>query len=473
MAIDSNVLINERIREELRAGLPPQQAIHAGYERAWATILDSNVTTLIAGLALLAFGSGPIKGFAVVHCLGILTSMFSSVMFSRALVNLWYGRRKRPEVGVHRHRVESPARPARPMPPPTRPRRIEGSGRQKLARELTSHGILPNQTGHPVHEERVDPQRDLLHHLHRGGVLPCDQGIALLDRVHRRHGDPGPVRADRGHQQDPPHRRADGLRRSAGDQLRHLARRADPSAGQARRQAGRAGRQRVRRAVQGRAGSGRVPPGSDAAGRVGQQAGLLGERGRAAQAHQQRSGRPVRRRRAGARRRLGADLRGGRHHGVPGLSLRMEVRRRRRDRQPARRGDHPGLLRLFPVGILAVGAGGRAGGAGLLGERIRGHHGPDPRELPQVPQAQHPRDHRPRDHVHDQPHHHHPRLDPDDGAGHAVLRRPHPALLRHGPDHRHLVRHLLVGVRRRRAGHVDGRQARTRARWCSRVVRTR
>ncbi len=95
MAIDSNVLINERVREELRGGALPQQAIHAGYERAFATILDSNVTTLIAGLALLAFGSGPVRGFAVVHCLGILTSMFSSVMFSRGLVNLWYGRQKR------------------------------------------------------------------------------------------------------------------------------------------------------------------------------------------------------------------------------------------------------------------------------------------------------------------------------------------------------------------------------------------
>ncbi|MCH7343044.1 protein translocase subunit SecD [Pelomonas sp. CA6] len=95
MAIDANVLINERIREELRAGLSPQQAIHAGYERAFATILDSNVTTLTAGVALLAFGSGPVKAFAVVHCLGILTSMLSSVMFSRALANLWYGRRKR------------------------------------------------------------------------------------------------------------------------------------------------------------------------------------------------------------------------------------------------------------------------------------------------------------------------------------------------------------------------------------------
>jgi preprotein translocase subunit SecD len=95
MAIDANVLINERVREELRNGASPQAAIHAGYDRAWATILDSNVTTLIAGLALLAFGSGPVRGFAVVHCLGILTSMFSGVFFSRGLVNLWYGKQKK------------------------------------------------------------------------------------------------------------------------------------------------------------------------------------------------------------------------------------------------------------------------------------------------------------------------------------------------------------------------------------------
>jgi preprotein translocase subunit SecD len=95
MAIDANVLINERIREELRHGSSPQAAIATGFERAWATILDSNVTTLIAGLALLIFGSGPIRGFAVVHCLGILTSMFSAVVVSRALANLWYGRRKK------------------------------------------------------------------------------------------------------------------------------------------------------------------------------------------------------------------------------------------------------------------------------------------------------------------------------------------------------------------------------------------
>ena len=95
VAIDSNVLINERIREELRNGAAPQTAIAHGYDRAWATILDSNVTTLIAGLALLAFGSGPVRGFAVVHCIGILTSMFSAVFFSRGLVNLWYGRQRK------------------------------------------------------------------------------------------------------------------------------------------------------------------------------------------------------------------------------------------------------------------------------------------------------------------------------------------------------------------------------------------
>ncbi len=95
MAIDSNVLINERVREELRNGASPQAAINTGYERAWGTILDSNVTTLIAGLALLIFGSGPVRGFAVVHCIGILTSMFSAVFFSRGLVNFWYGRVKK------------------------------------------------------------------------------------------------------------------------------------------------------------------------------------------------------------------------------------------------------------------------------------------------------------------------------------------------------------------------------------------
>jgi preprotein translocase subunit SecD len=116
MAIDANVLINERIREEVRNGATPQAAINTGYERAFGTILDSNVTSLIAGVALLIFGSGPVRGFAVVHCLGIVTSMFSSVMVSRALVNLIYGGRKVKKLAIgdtdwHK-RVRPPTTPA-------------------------------------------------------------------------------------------------------------------------------------------------------------------------------------------------------------------------------------------------------------------------------------------------------------------------------------------------------------------------
>jgi preprotein translocase subunit SecD len=94
MAVDANVLINERILEELRNGNTPQAAIHAGYERAWATILDSNITTLIAGILLFAVGTGPIKGFAVTLCIGILTSMFTAVTISRAVINFIYGGRR-------------------------------------------------------------------------------------------------------------------------------------------------------------------------------------------------------------------------------------------------------------------------------------------------------------------------------------------------------------------------------------------
>jgi preprotein translocase subunit SecD len=119
MAIDANVLINERVREELRNGAAPQTAINTGYERAFATILDSNVTTLIAGLALLTFGSGPVRGFAVVHCLGILTSMFSAVFFSRGLVNLWYGRQKKLK-SVSIGQVWRPDAPASPGLPATK-----------------------------------------------------------------------------------------------------------------------------------------------------------------------------------------------------------------------------------------------------------------------------------------------------------------------------------------------------------------
>ncbi|ULJ63503.1 protein translocase subunit SecD [Wielerella bovis] len=95
MAIDANVLINERIRDELREGKKAQVAIKEGYDHAWDTILDSNLTSLIAGAALLIFGSGPVRGFAIVHCLGIITSIYSSVVVSRMMANWWYGRRRK------------------------------------------------------------------------------------------------------------------------------------------------------------------------------------------------------------------------------------------------------------------------------------------------------------------------------------------------------------------------------------------
>ncbi|CAF0942531.1 unnamed protein product [Rotaria sp. Silwood1] len=158
--------------------------------------------------------------------------------------------------------------------------------------------------------------------------------------------------------------------------------------------------------------------------------------------------------------RQGADRDGHRHHDLPGHPLRVEVRAGRHHRQPARRGHHPGLLRLLPVGVLAGGAGGHPGGAGLLGERVRRHLRPGARGVPQVPQDGHARGHRPRHHVDDEPHHHHPRLHAADGGVHAAVRRPDAALLRRRADHRHPVRHLLVRVRGGSHRDVAGRQAR-------------
>ena len=150
MAIDANVLINERVREELRNGNTPQAAIAAGYDRAWNTILDSNVTTLIAGVALFAFGSGPVKGFAVVHCLGILTSMFSAVMVSRAIVNLIYGASAAARESLDRPGVASLLPEALIL---------------VTARLGTRDGILQDQARHPVHAPRADLQRDLGRHV--------------------------------------------------------------------------------------------------------------------------------------------------------------------------------------------------------------------------------------------------------------------------------------------------------------------
>ncbi len=118
MAIDANVLINERIREELRWGATPHAALQMGYERAWGTIFDSNITTLIAGVALFLFGSGPVRGFAVVHCLGILTSMFSAVFVSRGIVALIYGNRKKLD-GISIGQVWRPGNTTPPAPAKT------------------------------------------------------------------------------------------------------------------------------------------------------------------------------------------------------------------------------------------------------------------------------------------------------------------------------------------------------------------
>ncbi|WP_153101300.1 protein translocase subunit SecD [Paraburkholderia hayleyella] len=159
MAIDANVLINERVREELRAGAPPQLAIQNGYAHAWATILDSNVTTLIAGLALLAFGSGPVRGFAVVHCIGILTSMFSAVFFSRGLVNLWYGGKKKLKtlaIGQVWKATETPGsasalleREASPSATPARANTQAGTRSGKPVVRRRDPGSTPGKPGSP------------------------------------------------------------------------------------------------------------------------------------------------------------------------------------------------------------------------------------------------------------------------------------------------------------------------------------
>jgi preprotein translocase subunit SecD len=162
MAIDANVLINERVREELRNGAPPQLAIQNGYAHAWATILDSNVTTLIAGLALLAFGSGPVRGFAIVHCIGILTSMFSAVFFSRGLVNLWYGGKKKLKslaigqvwkpaaveagAGAYLGSPDAGTDTARAVAAASKPKASAGAARAKpVVRRRTQPGVTPKK----------------------------------------------------------------------------------------------------------------------------------------------------------------------------------------------------------------------------------------------------------------------------------------------------------------------------------------
>ena len=187
MAIDANVLINERIREELRNGTTPQAAIHAGYERAWATILDSNITTLIAGIALFMFGTGPVRGFAVVHCLGILTSMFSAVVVSRA------------------HRQPGLRRPPQARATADRQHRLAASARQA---GLTTAPRPPADGIETMEFFRIRKDIPFMRHalvfniislitVPAGGVLPGHERPAPGRRVHRRHGDGGALRARR------------------------------------------------------------------------------------------------------------------------------------------------------------------------------------------------------------------------------------------------------------------------------------
>jgi preprotein translocase subunit SecF len=169
-------------------GVSPQAAIHAGYDRAWATILDSNVTTLIAGLALLAFGSGPVRGFAVVHCIGILTSMFSAVFFSRGLVNLWYGRRR-----------SSSRWPSAGLAPEARARGQGGMNARRC--RAARRGTKDSMEFFRIRKDIPFMKHALVFNVisfitfAAGGVLPVHPGPAPVGGVHRRHGDGGGLRA--------------------------------------------------------------------------------------------------------------------------------------------------------------------------------------------------------------------------------------------------------------------------------------
>ncbi|CAA9401034.1 MAG: Protein translocase subunit SecF, partial [uncultured Ramlibacter sp.] len=215
-------------------------------------------------------------------------------------------------------------------------------------------GVFQDPARHPVHAECAGVQHHLVRHLRRRGVLPGHAGPAPVSGVHRRHGDAGELRAGCRRGGRAPHRRRPGLRRSPGAELRHRARRHDPPAGAKGRELGAAERPGARGPQGG--GSVRDP----APHRI---RGATGGRG------------------AGHRRPQGAGHGGGRDHDLPGVPLRVEVRGGGHHRQPARRDHHPGLLRLFPVGVLAGGAGRGAGGAGVFGQRVGGDLRPHPREL--------------------------------------------------------------------------------------------
>ena len=293
MAIDANVLINERVREELRGGASPQAAINTGYERAFATILDSNVTTLIAGLALLAFGSGPVRGFAVVHCLGILTSMFSAVLFSRGLVNLWYGRQKKLK-SVSIGQVWKPGADA-PAPELTR---ANEHVREAAAWNSSASGATSRSCGTrwcSTSSRSLTFLAAVFFLATRGLHLSIEfTGGTVIEVAYAQPADIDKVRA---------HGREARLRRRAGAELRHLARRADPPAAARRRQAGRRRRRASSRELcTAEGGTVATREGAGRAGRVGvSRQACTRRRRRAGAAVAQRVRRPAGRRGAGRR----------------------------------------------------------------------------------------------------------------------------------------------------------------------------
>ena len=452
MAIDANVLINERIREELRGGATPQAAINTGYERAFATILDSNVTTLIAGLALLAFGSGPVRGFAIVHCLGIVTSMFSAVMFSRGLVNFWYGRQKRLKA-VSIGQVWKPgAERRRPRPEPLPAGSSESRRTMEFFRirrdipfmrhalvfnvislltflaavfflatrglhfsiEFTGGTVIETAYAQPADVAKV---RATVESLGLGDVLVQNFGSSrdVLIRV--------PLRGDI-KQEDLVTRVFAELCKAEGGSV------------VAPRRAGRAGPVGVAPGVRG-SGAPREPVRLSRSEFVGPQVGKeLAEDGAKALAFV-----------------------------VIGIMIYLAFRFEWKFSVAAIVANlHDVIIILgffaffqweFSLSVLAAVLavlGYSVNESVVIFDRIR-------ETFRRFRKLNTPRGHRPRDHQHDQPHHHHPRLDPDDGAVDADLRRPDAALLRHRADDRHPVRHLLVGVRRRGDRDVARRQA--------------
>ncbi len=371
MAIDSNVLINERVREELRNGASAQAAIHAGYDRAWATILDSNVTTLIAGLALLAFGSGPVRGFAVVHCIGILTiDVLRRVLLARPGQSLVWPEEEAQD-GVDRDGLASAGR----------------SGyNQGRVRKNGQNGILQDPPRHPVHGECVDLQRDLLPDLSAAVFFLTTRGLHLSVEFTGGTRDGGELFADRPTSKTSarPCRQlgfADVQVQNFGTSrdvlIRLPAQKGVSSAQQS---------EKVLAALKADNPAVALRRTEFVGPQVGDELATDGLKALAMV--------------------------------VAGIMIYLALRFEWKFAVAAIIANlHDvviilGFFAFFQWEFSLRGAGRRAGRAGLFGERVGGDFRPDPREFPALSQDEHGADHRQRHHLHHQPHHHHPRLAP-------------------------------------------------------------